>query len=93
MTELSRWIERKFKFDFPVTLYPNIRLRLRDTPARLEEITGPLSRVQLVSKPDGKWSIQESVGHLLDVESPWLTRQDQFLAGGTVLTAADISNT
>jgi hypothetical protein len=77
MSELAIWFERKFRFDFPVELYPNLRVRLRGAPARLEELTSGLSRDQLIHKPDGKWSIQENAGHLLSVE---------------VLTAADLTN-
>ena len=43
-TEIAIWIERKFRFDFPVELYPNVRVRVRGTPARLEELTRGLSR-------------------------------------------------
>ena len=29
MSELAVWFERKFTFDFPVELNPNLRIRLR----------------------------------------------------------------
>lgn len=92
MSELALWFERKFKFDFPVALYPNLRVRLRGTPARLEEFTRGLAREHLVHQPEGKWSIQENVGHLLDLEPLWLARVDDFLQGVEVLTAAELSN-
>jgi uncharacterized damage-inducible protein DinB len=92
MSELAIWFERKFRFDFPVELYPNLRVRLRGAPARLEELTSGLSRDQLIHKPDGKWSIQENAGHLLSVEPLWLARVDDFLKGAEVLTAADLTN-
>jgi uncharacterized damage-inducible protein DinB len=92
MTELAIWFERKFRFDFPVELYPNVRVRLRGAPGRLEELTRGLTREQLVHKPDGKWSIQENAGHLLSVEPLWLTRVDDFSKGAEVLTAADLTN-
>jgi len=92
MSELPVWFERQFRFDFPVELYPNLRVRLRGAPARLEELTRGLSREQLVAKPDGKWSIQENAGHLLDLEPLWMTRLDNFLAGADVLAPADLTN-
>ncbi|HYL16158.1 MAG TPA: DinB family protein [Terriglobales bacterium] len=92
MSEIPRWMEHKFTFDFPVELYPNILIRLRGTPARLEQLTHGLKREALVSKPDGKWSIQENAGHLLDLEALWLARVREFLAGAQVLSAADVSN-
>ncbi len=73
-------------------LYPNLRVRLRGTPARLEEITRGLAQEQLVQKPEGKWSIQENAGHLLDLEPLWLTRLEEFLSGGSTLAAADVTN-
>jgi uncharacterized damage-inducible protein DinB len=92
MSEISRWLERKFAFDLPVELYPNILIRLRGTPVRLEQLThGPKQEI-LTAKPDGKWSIQENAGHLLDLETLWLTRLSEFLAGAQVLSAADINN-
>ncbi|MFQ5695806.1 MAG: DinB family protein [Terriglobia bacterium] len=92
MSELSVWFERKFKFDFPVELYPNLRVRLRGAPPRLEELTRELPREQLTRKPDGKWSVQENAGHLLDLEPLWLARVEDFLAGAETLSAADLTN-
>jgi len=92
MSEVLLWLERQFRFDFPVELYPNLRVRLSGTPARLEEMTHGLSRERLIYKPEGKWSIQENVGHLLDLEPLWFTRVEEFLAGANTLTAADMSN-
>lgn len=64
MSKLMVWFERKFNLDFPVGLYPNLRVRMRGTPVRLEELTRKLTRDQLIAKPEGKWSIQENAGHL-----------------------------
>ena len=92
MSEVPLWLERKFKFDFPAELYPNLRMRLWGTPARLEEMVHGLAREVLVWKPEGKWSIQENAGHLLDLESLWRARVEEFLRGAETLTAADITN-
>lgn len=92
MSELSIWFERKFEFVFPVELYPNLRVRLRGAPARLEELVNGLSPDVLTRKPDGKWSIQENAGHLLDLEPLWASRVEDFLAGAELLTAADLAN-
>lgn len=86
------WFERKFTFDFPVELYPNIAMRLRGTPARAEEVARGLTREQLTRKPEGKWSIQEQIGHLLDLEPLFLTRLEDYLRGAEVLSAADLTN-
>ena len=88
MTAISPWVNRRFNFDFPVSLYPNILARFRGTPARLEEAVRDLSREQLIARPDGKWSLQENAGHLLDVENLFRTRVHEFLAGAESLTPA-----
>ncbi len=88
MSTLGPWVERKFNFDFPVTLYPNILARVRGTPARLEDAVQGLSREELIVKPGGKWSIQENAGHLLDEEELFQTRLNEYLAGAETLTPA-----
>ena len=92
MSHVPVWFERKFDFTFPVEQYPNVCIRLRGTPARLEEILRGVSPEVLLGKPGGKWSAQEHAGHLLDLESLWMARVDDFLAGGDTLTVADLSN-
>ena len=92
MNRAPIWFERKFEFNFPVELYPNLCARLRGTPPRLEEIVRGADRSSLVRKPGEKWSVQEHAGHLLDLESLWLARVEDFAAGGLELTAADLTN-
>jgi len=92
MTEVQAWFERKFDFTFPVEQFPNLCVRLRGTPARLEEMLQDLSQEVLVAKPGDKWSAQEHAGHLLDLESLWMARVEDFLTGGDMLTVADLSN-
>ena len=86
------WFDRRFDFSFPTELYPNLNARLRGTPARLEEITHDCARDILIRTRDQKWSAQEHAGHLLDLEPLWLARVNDFVAGVTVLTTADLSN-
>jgi len=84
----SAWVERKFNFDFPVALYPSVLARYRGTPARLEDAVRGLSRAELIFKRDGKWSIQENAGHLMDEEDLFCTRLSEYLAGAETLTPA-----
>lgn len=86
------WVERKFSFDFPTDLYPEIIVRLAGTPARLEELTAGLSVRALVERHDGSWSIQENFGHLLDLEDLLEGRLDDYESGAEELRAADMSN-
>ncbi|HZQ20256.1 MAG TPA: DinB family protein [Terriglobales bacterium] len=92
MSSVPQWFERKFEFRFPLEQFPNICVRLRGTPARLEEMLGSVGRDVLVRKPNGKWSAQEHAGHLLDLEPLWSARAKDFLAEGAELTAADLNN-
>lgn len=91
------WFERRFAFDFPVELMPNLLARLRGTPARLEEAMRELpaeARVRKASSPTGraKWSAQEHGGHLLVMEPLWLARVEDYVTGAEGLTAADLQN-
>jgi DinB superfamily len=92
MSRVPPWFERKFDFTFPVEQYPNLAIRLRGTPARLEEILRTVPRNILVGKPGDKWSAQEHAGHLLDLEPLWMARVDDFLTDGDTLSVADLSN-
>ncbi|HET6178668.1 MAG TPA: DinB family protein [Candidatus Sulfotelmatobacter sp.] len=92
MSQVPVWFERKFEFSFPVEFYPNLTARLRGTPARLEEVLRGTPRETLVNREQEKWSAQEHAGHLLDLESLWMARVDDFARGGAELTAADLKN-
>lgn len=86
------WFQRKFEFTFPAEQLPSICVRLRGTPARLEEVLRDVSPEALLRKPGNKWSVQEHAGHLLDLEPLWMARIDDFLADKETLTVADLSN-
>ncbi len=96
MSSVPLWFERRFDFSFPAELYPNIRVRLYGTPARLEEMLRDAARDRLVRKPiengKEKWSAQEHAGHLLDLEPLWTARVNDFTRGGSELTVADLTN-
>ena len=86
------WIERSFTFDFPVGKMPDLLERVRGTPARLEERLRGLPDDILTRRPTTGWSIQENVGHLIDLGYLPLRRINQILAGESVLIAADMKN-
>lgn len=92
MSEQQRWIERVFEFDLPAERYAELIERLARTPDRLEELTASLSAEQLVVRREGGWSIQENVGHLLDLETLFMGRLDDYEAGLEELRPADMSN-
>ncbi|MCH8146638.1 MAG: DinB family protein [Planctomycetes bacterium] len=86
------WIDRKFSFDYPASKFPDLLERWRGTPARLEERVAGLSRDVLTRRPGDGWSIQENVGHLLDLEYLPAERIEQILNGEAELIAADMTN-
>src|SRR5215211_8984286 len=87
-----KWTDRPFNFDFPAGIYPEMIERIRGTPARLEELLAGLSPELLTAQANGRWSMQENAGHLLDLESLVSQRIDEYLAGNAALHAADMSN-
>jgi hypothetical protein len=92
MFKQLNWVERKFDFNFPVEILPVIIERFRGVPARLEELTKNLSEEILIFKPEGKWSIKEHAGHLIDLEELGERRLDDYLDGKEILSPADMSN-
>lgn len=87
-----RWFDRKFELGLEPELASELLERLRRTPERLAEAVRGLSSERLTRKPAGKWSIQENVGHLLDLESLWDQRLDDYAAGAADLHPADLEN-
>jgi len=92
MAERLIWIERKFSFDLPMWMFPNVLERIRGTPARLEDRLRNLSPDILTRKSNDQWSVQEQAAHLLDLESLNLQRMNEYEKGLEALTAADVSN-
>src|SRR5262245_11494467 len=92
MIESADWFSRPFNFDLPLWMYPNIVERLRGTPARLEDRIAHLPAKILTSRSNERWSIQENAGHLLDLESLWLGRVEDFAQHLPRLRAADLGN-
>jgi uncharacterized damage-inducible protein DinB len=87
-----RWMDRKFEFTTPVEQFPTVVERLRGTPARVEEKVRGLSPAVLTRRDGEAWSIQEHLGHLVDLDELHLGRIDDFLAGAETLRAADPRN-
>ena len=92
MSKHLKWTERTFQFTFPVAVYPEMIERLRGTPARLEDRVQAIAPAILTKRDGERWSIQENAGHLLDLESLFSRRLDEYLAGAKTLQAADMSN-
>jgi uncharacterized damage-inducible protein DinB len=87
-----KWFDRKFDFDFPTDLYPELIERLRGTPARVEDRVKGLPGWVLTKRDGEHWSIQENIGHLLDLEELFSGRLDDFDNRLPKLRAADLTN-
>ena len=87
-----RWTERRFTFDLPLPHAVLVLERVRGTPARVEEKVRALTPEVLRRKPGASWSIQEHLGHLIDLDVLHAGRLDDFLAGVAALRAADMTN-
>ncbi|MBS1839742.1 MAG: DinB family protein [Acidobacteria bacterium] len=92
MSNTTQWFERKFGFSFSADLYPNLCIRLRGTPARIEELLRDRPHHLLIRRNKEKWSAQEQLGHLLDLEPLWSARVDDFIQSKKDLSPADLQN-
>jgi uncharacterized damage-inducible protein DinB len=87
-----RWFDRKFELGLGPEAAPELLERLKRTPERLADAVRGLPPEVLTRRLDGKWSIQENAGHLLDLETLWDQRLDDYNAGAPELHPADLEN-
>ena len=92
MSTIFPWVKRIFDTAPPPELYPEGLERLRGLCARIEAKVRPVAPEILKARLGGAWSVQEHIGHLLDLESLVASRIEEFLSGVTVLSAADMEN-
>ena len=92
MKPTRRWFDRKFELGLSPDAAAELLERLRSTPERLAGVVGGLPPEILTRRPEGKWSIQENAGHLLDLEPLWDQRLDNYDQGAVELHAADLEN-
>ena len=92
MIQQLPWIERKFRFDFPVSLFPVIFSRLEGSIFRLYTLLSNAGE-EICSARGSGWSVKEHLGHLTDLEELWWKRLQDFQQRREILTAADMKNT
>lgn len=86
------WVNKKFDFDYPASDCARLLVELATAPDRLAELIEAVAPTDLVRRDGGRWSIQENVGHLSDVEALFLGRLDDYDAGLDELRPADMTN-
>lgn len=86
------WFDRKFDFTFEQNIFPSIIERLEGTSIRLNHKISLMPQEHLTLKLKDKWSIQENIGHLIDLEPLWQTRLKDILNKAEYMSAADLEN-
>lgn len=93
MVTITPWVERAFPMgQQPVGAFPAVLERFRGTPARISALIYGVAPELLKRRADDAWSMQEHIGHLLDLEELGETRLHDFLSGAATLGAADMTN-
>jgi hypothetical protein len=88
----QKWFDKKFRFELSQDNYDLILNRLKENPDKISRLVSSLHKSILTNKVDGHWSIQENVGHLIDLEELHDGRIDDFIAGKEILRPADLNN-
>jgi hypothetical protein len=89
---VRRWFDRSFVLGLPHTAAPRLFDRLRSAADRLQQALLGTPVPVRIHRRDGRWSIQEHAGHLLDLEPLGELRLNDFEAGAAVLHPADVEN-
>ena len=92
MQFMSKWLDRRFSYQPPAGEYPVIVERLRGAPARVAATVRFVPARVLTARSGDAWSIQENIGHLIDLEPLWMGRTQELFGGVRELSAADMSN-
>ena len=91
MKEL-KWFDKKFQFDLSQDNYGSVLKQLGETPGKITKLVSSLPEAVLIKRIENRWSIQENIGHLIDLEELHDGRIDDFIAGKATLRAADLNN-
>lgn len=92
MISSGKWFDRKFTFSLGIEHYPPLVERLRGTPARIEDRIAGVPPEKLTTKNGDGWSIQETIGHLMLLESLWFGRVEDLMNGLAQLRPVDLTN-
>ena len=87
-----KWFDRKFDFSFEQNIFPSIIERLEGTPILLKNKVDNISSKYLTVTDNGKWSIQENIGHLIDLEPIWQGRLNDILNNEVEMRSVDLEN-
>jgi uncharacterized damage-inducible protein DinB len=89
---MEKWFDKKFELGLDDSQSKDLLNKLSEAPTKIENLIKNLPEKVLNKKPDGKWSIKENIGHLIDLEELHSTRVDDFIEGKEILRPADLQN-
>ena len=89
---MEKWFDKKFKLGLDDSQFNDLLNKLSETPTKIENLIKNIPEELLNKKPDGKWSIKENIGHLIDLEELHSARIDDFIEGKEILRSADLQN-
>lgn len=87
----TKWVERKFNFEFDFSIYPEFIKRLKATPNILDSLIKSIPLGLHKIRRNNEWSIQENVGHLITVDDLFIGRLDDYESNAKSLKPADVS--
>jgi uncharacterized damage-inducible protein DinB len=87
-----KWFDRKFDFSFEQNIFPSILERLEGTPLLLKHKVNKIPIESLILKKYGKWSVQENMDHLIDLEPVWQGRLKDILNNKIEMRSVDLEN-
>src|SRR5687767_6038325 len=82
------WAQRTFSFVHPQWMLADFVERLRGTLPRLDALIAGLDDSRALLQLEGKWSIEQNIGHLSDVEELWQERLEDLRKGRKTYTPA-----
>jgi uncharacterized damage-inducible protein DinB len=87
-----QWFERQFEFPFPPDIHACLVERLDGLLPRVRAKIDVAPATLWTARDGERWSAQENLGHLTDLEELWQGRLDDFGNGAEVLRPADLEN-
>lgn len=88
----EKWFDKNFQFYLSVDHYGSVLMKLRETPDNIAQLVSPLQEDVLIKRIVNRWSIQENIGHLIDLEELQDSRIEDFIAGKEILRPAELKN-
>jgi len=88
-----KWFDRKFDTNIDIEQFEDALSRMEHFPAVLNQLLETCPKKVTTIKTDGKWSVNENVGHLILLEDLWRKRFQDIKDGKHDMSPADLNNT